>query len=163
MATLLVQGQSTFLDRVTCSMQQVRSSSGCHTSGRNVWAANICHALQFVETAKEQHGCRYLQRLIAGEPPERLQLLLDEILPETGALMVDPFGNYLVQKVLDNCSAPQRRAVLEHACASGLASIARNTHGTRAVQKLVEAVCASLGPPRGLGLVVACCERSVCR
>ena len=103
--------------------------------------------MQMLEMAREQHGCRQLQRLIVGEPPERLQLLLDEILPETGALMVDPFGNYLVQKILEVASGAQRHAMLTHACSAGLCGIARNTHGTRAVQKLVEAVCFALSMP----------------
>ena len=102
------------------------------------------HRVQIVGMAKEQHGCRYLQRLITGESAARAQIVVDEILPETGALMTDPFGNYLIQKVLDTCSTPQRGALLEAACAAGLCRIARDTHGTRSVQKLVEAVCSLL-------------------
>ena len=74
-----------------------------------------------------------------------MQTLLEEILPHTGELMVDPFGNYLVQKVLDVCTPAQRRSVLEFACSAGLPEIACNTHGTRAAQKLVESVCIRLG------------------
>jgi hypothetical protein len=91
--------------------------------------------------AKEQHGCRYLQRVIADESPKGLQPLLAEILPEVGGLMMDPFGNYLVQKVLEICSSEQRSALLNQACeTTGLMSIACNMHGTRALQKLVETV-----------------------
>jgi Pumilio-family RNA binding repeat len=90
--------------------------------------------------SKEQHGCRYLQRLLASASGDDIQTLLDDILPHTGELMIDPFGNYLIQKVLDVCSSTQRRAVLECACKAGLPEIACNAHGTRAAQKLVEAV-----------------------
>ena len=90
--------------------------------------------------SKEQHGCRYLQRLLASASPKDVQTLLHEILPHTGELMVDPFGNYLVQKVLDVCTPAQRRSVLQCACSAGLPQISCNTHGTRAAQKLVESV-----------------------
>ena len=53
--------------------------------------------------------------------------------------MVDPFGNYLIQKLLDRCSEEQRLQVLRAVAPSGdLVSVALNTHGTRAVQKLIE-------------------------
>lgn len=103
------------------------------------WFASM---LQILEMAKEQHGCRYLQRLLGNASLSEVQLLLDEVLPHIGTLMVDPFGNYLVQKVLDVCTPAQRLAVLERACTApgGLPEVTRNTHGTRAAQKLVEAV-----------------------
>ena len=79
-------------------------------------------------------------------------------------LMVDPFGNYLVQKLLDCCTEEQRLRILqavaeprlagvnsavapEHGGAAAaealvglpqLVGVALNTHGTRAAQKLVE-------------------------
>lgn len=90
--------------------------------------------------AKEQHGCRYLQRLITGETAAGVAPLVAELLPEAGALMMDPFGNYLVQKVLDVCDPGQRRQLLDRACERGLADVSCNMHGTRAVQKLVETV-----------------------
>lgn len=96
--------------------------------------------MQMVAMAHEQQGCRHLQRLLVTEDAEGVQLLLDEILPHTGSLMVDPFGNYLVQKALEAADGMQRRLALQRACAAGLSRIACNTHGTRAVQKLVETV-----------------------
>ncbi len=53
--------------------------------------------------------------------------------------MTDPFGNYLIQKLLDRCSEEQRLQVLKAVAAEGqLVAVALNTHGTRAVQKLIE-------------------------
>eukprot|EP00878_Enallax_costatus_P024430 GHUV01026068.1.p2 GENE.GHUV01026068.1~~GHUV01026068.1.p2 ORF type:complete len:173 (+),score=55.36 GHUV01026068.1:443-961(+) len=53
--------------------------------------------------------------------------------------MMDPFGNYLVQKLLDRCSEEQRLDVLKRVCEKGqIIEVALNTHGTRAVQKLIE-------------------------
>lgn len=62
-----------------------------------------------------------------------------EVLAHVVELMVDPFGNYLVQKLLDRCSEQQRLELLQSVADRGeLVTVALNTHGTRAVQKLIE-------------------------
>lgn len=62
-----------------------------------------------------------------------------QVLTHIVELMTDPFGNYLVQKLLDRCSEQQRSDVLKEVASRGcLVSVALNMHGTRAVQKLVE-------------------------
>jgi hypothetical protein len=52
-------------------------------------------------------------------------------------LMVDPFGNYLCQKLLEYSTEEQRTAIIE-SVASDLVGISLNMHGTRAVQKMVD-------------------------
>jgi hypothetical protein len=51
--------------------------------------------------------------------------------------MIDPFGNYLCQKMLEKCNDEQRTMIVE-IVAPELVQIALNMHGTRAVQKLIE-------------------------
>jgi hypothetical protein len=66
-------------------------------------------------------------------------LVPQEILEKLVELMQDPFGNYLIQKLLDRCSEEQRLQVLRTVAEHGeLVNVALNTHGTRAVQKLIE-------------------------
>jgi hypothetical protein len=68
-----------------------------------------------------------------------IETVFDEILDNILQLMKDPFGNYLIQKLLDRCSEEQRLQVLKATASNGdLVSAALNTHGTRAVQKLIE-------------------------
>jgi pumilio RNA-binding family len=89
--------------------------------------------------AQDQNGCRFLQRKFDEGGATAIAVLFDELLQNVTALMMDPFGNYLVQKLLDRCSEEQRLAVLEAVSKKGeLVSVALNTHGTRAVQKLIE-------------------------
>jgi pumilio RNA-binding family len=138
--------------------------------------------------ARDQHGCRFLQRKFDEEGEEAVNLCFEEIIAEVVDLMMDPFGNYLVQKLLECCSDEQRMgmlravakvrgendsdaendkdadaadkdasdekkedekkpAVAKPSSSLGskdgdgvpeLVSVALNTHGTRAVQKLVE-------------------------
>uniref|UniRef100_A0A7S0XE80 PUM-HD domain-containing protein n=1 Tax=Mantoniella antarctica TaxID=81844 RepID=A0A7S0XE80_9CHLO len=62
--------------------------------------------------ARDQHGCRFLQRKFDEEGVEAVDLCFDEIIAEVVELMMDPFGNYLVQKLLECCSDEQRMGVL---------------------------------------------------
>lgn len=109
-----------------------------------------------VEVAQDQNGCRFLQRKFDEGGPASISLVFQEVLDHLVELMMDPFGNYLIQKLLDRCSEEQRLQVLKAASKDGhLVTVALNTHGTRAVQKLIETltsreqvalVVESLGP-----------------
>jgi hypothetical protein len=54
--------------------------------------------------------------------------------------MIDPFGNYLFQKILEKIT-PQERIMLIQSVAPRLVNASLNLHGTRSVQKVVE-LCA---------------------
>jgi Pumilio-family RNA binding repeat len=54
-------------------------------------------------------------------------------------ILIDPFGNYLCQKLLEYSDNEQRTALISQA-APAMVSIALNQHGTRALQKMVEYV-----------------------
>ena len=97
--------------------------------------------------ARDQHGCRFLQRKFDEEGAAAVDLCFNEIIAEAVELMMDPFGNYLVQKLIECCSDEQRSGVLRAVSVvkddnpdglPELVTIALNTHGTRAVQKLIE-------------------------
>ena len=51
--------------------------------------------------------------------------------------ILDPFGNYLCQKLLEFSNDEQRNTLVRNAAGS-LVSIALNQHGTRALQKMIE-------------------------
>ncbi|KAK9804147.1 hypothetical protein WJX73_005118 [Symbiochloris irregularis] len=94
---------------------------------------------QVMLVAKDQNGCRFLQRKFDEGGATAIGAVLPEVLDNLVDLMMDPFGNYLIQKLLDRCSEDQRMQVLQRAAENKqLVSVALNTHGTRAVQKLIE-------------------------
>ena len=64
-----------------------------------------------MSVAKDQNGCRFLQRKFDEGGPAAIQAVLPEVLEHLIDLMMDPFGNYLIQKLLDRCSEEQRLAV----------------------------------------------------
>ncbi|WPT13244.1 Putative pumilio-like protein 7 [Picochlorum sp. SENEW3] len=91
------------------------------------------------EVAQDQAGCRFLQKKFDEGGAAAIDVVFEEIQENILQLMKDPFGNYLIQKLLDRCSEEQRLQVLQAATVDGgLASASLNTHGTRAVQKLIE-------------------------
>ena len=90
--------------------------------------------------AKDQYGCRLLQRMLDEQQPAGLcDLVFSECYEHINELMTDAFGNYLMQKLIEHCHESQRVAIIGRAAAD-LVAIALNMHGTRAVQKMVETV-----------------------
>lgn len=99
---------------------------------------------------KDQHGCRFLQRQLDLSRDIENQnthlsndlastLIFNEIYLKIVELMIDPFGNYLIQKLFENVNVDQRIILVKNA-ASDFIRIALDPHGTRALQKLIECV-----------------------
>ncbi|KAK6945721.1 Pumilio RNA-binding repeat [Dillenia turbinata] len=90
--------------------------------------------------AKDQHGCRFLQRMFDEGTVQDVQIIFSEIVDHIVELMMNPFGNYLIQKLLDVCTEEQRMHILLGVTATPgeLVRISLNAHGTRVVQKLIE-------------------------
>ncbi|XP_042494864.1 pumilio domain-containing protein C4G8.03c-like isoform X2 [Macadamia integrifolia] len=90
--------------------------------------------------AKDQHGCRFLQKKFDEGTTEDVEMIFDEIIVHVVELMMNPFGNYLMQKLLDVCTEEQKMQILLMATEEPgqLVKISLNTHGTRVVQKLIE-------------------------
>ncbi|ORZ17150.1 armadillo-type protein [Absidia repens] len=92
------------------------------------------------ELAKDQNGCRFLQRKIEDTSQNNAQAILaiyEEIHEHFVELMTNSFGNYLCQKLLERCDSQQRDKIVD-IVAPDIVNISLNMHGTRAVQKLIE-------------------------
>lgn len=86
---------------------------------------------------KDQHGCRFLQRELINET--NATLIFNEIYFKAVELMIDPFGNYLIQKLFTMINLEQR-LVLINQCSNELFRIALDPHGTRSLQKLIDVI-----------------------
>ena len=103
---------------------------------------------------KDQHGCRYLQKKLEERNLEHIHLIFTETNQHVVELMtgilypslvvlsqplmsLDPFGNYLCQKLLEYSDEDQRTVLINNA-APQMVKIALNQHGTRALQKMIE-------------------------
>ena len=81
--------------------------------------------------AKDQNGCRFLQKMLLEGTPEDVQTIFDEITEHVVELMVNQFGNYLMQKMLEVCNEEQRMQILVMVTAQPreLVRISLNPHG----------------------------------
>lgn len=106
---------------------------------------------------KDQHGCRFLQQQLELDSDANTQLgdvseksnflpgdiaatmIFNEIYLKVVELMMDPFGNYLVQKLFQKVSVDQRLILVKNA-APEFIRIALDPHGTRALQTLIDCI-----------------------
>lgn len=81
--------------------------------------------------AKDQYGCRLLQKMFEEGTCQDVQIIFNEIVSHVGELATDTFGNYLVQKLLDVCNEEQRMqiALMLTNKPGQLIRISLNTHG----------------------------------
>ncbi|KAL7262284.1 hypothetical protein ACSBR1_000628 [Camellia fascicularis] len=93
-----------------------------------------------ITLAKDQHGCRLLQKKFEDPKEEEIEALLSEVIDHVGELMRDQFGNYLIQKLVKVCNEKQRTRIILSVTKSQfqLISICLSPHGTRAAQRLLE-------------------------
>ncbi|KAI4344838.1 hypothetical protein L6164_012025 [Bauhinia variegata] len=102
--------------------------------------------------AKDQHDCRFLQRKFEEGTPEDIDKIFLEIIDYTAELMIDPFGNYLIQKLLEVCDEDKKMQILHAICKPGeFIRISCDMHGTRAIQKVIE----TLKKPEQFSMVVS--------
>ena len=94
---------------------------------------------EVIEMSKDQIGSRYLQQLLESGRlnGEQIHLFFLRVLPETRQLTVDPFGNYVVQKLVE-CVSSQARDLLLAQLVGNLCQLAIHMYGCRVVQKLIE-------------------------
>lgn len=89
------------------------------------------------QLSQEQNGCRYLQQKVDRDGSDAVEAILHEVSSRLVTLMLDPFGNYLFQKLLDHATPEQSNIMLLETKAH-LIQAALNLHGTRSVQKFIE-------------------------
>ncbi|ODV85242.1 hypothetical protein CANARDRAFT_179327, partial [[Candida] arabinofermentans NRRL YB-2248] len=87
--------------------------------------------------AKDQYGCRFLQKKIDEDFQTNSPLIFQAVYQHSTELMVDPFGNYLIQKIMTTATDEQLNLILINISPSIL-TVSKNQHGTRACQKLID-------------------------
>lgn len=109
------------------------------------------------ELCKDQHGCRFLQKQLDSRDPQIVHTVWLETNQHVVELMIDPFGNYLCQKLLEYCNDEERTELIKNA-AKEMVRIALNQHGTRALQKMIEYV----STPEQVEIIVNALRDQVC-
>jgi hypothetical protein len=94
---------------------------------------------QIRRLSRDQMGCRMLQQALVANDPEVSTTIFHELLPHMADLMMDPFGNYLFQKLFDSISLKERELLVK-TVSGRLVQASLNLHGTRSVQKIIDTV-----------------------
>ena len=102
------------------------------------------------EMSCDHNGCRTLQQCLDEYPQRIIPIIYEEVGNELTELMMNSFGNYLFQKLLDVSTVEQRRSVVRfissltylqlQSVKQQIVIASKNVHGTRSVQKLIQ-VC----------------------
>lgn len=89
--------------------------------------------------AKDQVGCRILQKKLEESDTYFVNAVYDSLESYILELMVDPFGNYFCQKMIQVLDE-EHLEFWVNICESSLVAMSLSPHGTRAVQMLIEVV-----------------------
>ena len=90
----------------------------------------------FITMAKDQGASRYLQQLLDNNPKELIDALFIPLCKNVLKLINDPFGNYLIQKLITYFNQEQMLKILTIISPS-FYEISCNSHGTRVLQKMI--------------------------
>ena len=90
----------------------------------------------FISMAKDQGASRYLQQLIDNNPKETVDVLFTPLCKNILKIINDPFGNYLLQKIILFFNQEQLLKILS-IIAPSFYEISCNSHGTRVLQKMI--------------------------
>jgi hypothetical protein len=93
---------------------------------------------QIYPLTKYQAGCRFLQKKLEEQPdPQHVTLVFTEVFEHLIELMTDPYGQYLVPKLMKYCDKAQRQAIVTK-IAPKIVTFACHTYGIHGVQKILE-------------------------
>lgn len=91
----------------------------------------------FVEFSKDQHGSRFLQKELEVVDSDMIQLVFDEVLPVARNLMIDVYGNYVIQKFFD-FGTDEQRFLLASKLQGNVVAFSLHLYGCRVIQKGLE-------------------------
>ncbi|CAI4061601.1 hypothetical protein SKDZ_07G0870 [Saccharomyces kudriavzevii ZP591] len=97
--------------------------------------------LDYIKLATDQFGCRFLQKKLETPSESNMvrDLMYEQIKPFFLDLILDPFGNYLVQKLCDYLTAEQKTLLIQ-TIYPNVFQISINQYGTRSLQKIIDTV-----------------------
>lgn len=92
-----------------------------------------------VSFCQDQHGSRFIQQRLEVCSDVDKQLVFDEIVPSAQTLMIDVFGNYVLQKLFEY-GTPEQCESLALLLKGQAVQLAMQMYGCRVVQKALEYV-----------------------
>jgi hypothetical protein len=88
-------------------------NSNCNAEEINLVEVLANPQFDLPEFIRTQKGSRVMQKELNSISPENLEALLKRLCPNLTAIMVDTYGNYFSQKLIQCCSPQQRLQILK--------------------------------------------------
>ncbi|CAM9019726.1 unnamed protein product [Wickerhamomyces anomalus] len=95
-------------------------------------------SLDILKLSVDQYGCRFLQKKLDLDSSIK-DVIFNKIFNNLINLIIDPFGNYLIQKLIDHLSTYQKDLMIEK-IHGYLFLISINQYGTRSLQKIIDKI-----------------------
>ncbi|CEP20479.1 Suppressor protein MPT5 AltName: Full=Protein HTR1 [Cyberlindnera jadinii] len=115
-------------------------SSSSNSNYKNFDELNLIpfEDLDILKLSVDQYGCRYLQKKLDADNGVK-DIIFKKVFNNLIELIIDPFGNYLVQKLVEYLSSYQKDLLVEKTH-TYLFLVAVNQYGTRSLQKIIDKV-----------------------
>lgn len=94
--------------------------------------------LDILKLSVDQYGCRFLQKKLDLDASIK-DVIFNKISNNLIDLIIDPFGNYLIQKLIDHLTTFQKDMLIEKIHAY-LFLVSINQYGTRSLQKIIDKI-----------------------
>ena len=107
--------------------------------GKNIQCSLLDIIPHVVEFCRDQYGARLIQYRLDTASNEEKHLLCQAIQKECGALIFDPFANYVIQKLLELGNLNQRRLIAE-ALSGKVVELSFHDSGCWVMQRVIEAL-----------------------
>jgi len=92
-----------------------------------------------VEFSSDQHGSRFIQQKLEMADEAEKQMVFEEILSCALKLMIDVFGNYVIQKFFEH-GTKEQIVLLANELEGHILSLSLQMYGCRVIQKLLQAL-----------------------
>ena len=96
-----------------------------------------------MEFSQDQHGSRFIQQKLERASIAEKQLVFSEILPSAYNLMIDVFGNYVIQKFFE-FGTNEQKTTLAQKIQGHVLPLALQMYGCRVIQKALESISTEL-------------------
>ena len=87
-----------------------------------------------------QKGSRSIQNILSTVSEKEIDIILKKIKSKSSEIMIDKYGNYFFQKLIEFCT-PKQRHFLLLSIKDNFVEIANNSFGTHPLQLLIEQIC----------------------